>query len=184
MNAPEQIELARTVFSDSILAEFDAINPGSFEIVSIVGVRDFLKNLFLQSFQNKLIFTIIDTNSYRIIRNTPSFLDQEDKTLAPEFGPVFESQTISYEKGCYSGQEILMRMHSRGHTNRLWKSMRWSGPIEKGDEIFDENKAKIGTITYAIESPSWGWLSGAMLHRNALASAKFYVRNSFGTVIE
>src|SRR5579885_755028 len=44
--------------------------------------------------------------------------DYNDKTLPPELGPAFDKKYVSYNKGCYTGQEVLMRIHSRGHTNK------------------------------------------------------------------
>lgn len=44
------------------------------------------------------------------------------KTLPAELGEKFLSEHVSYNKGCYTGQEVIMRMHSRGHAN--WKWMR------------------------------------------------------------
>lgn len=46
--------------------------------------------------------------------------DVQYKTLPPELGASIEREFISYNKGCYTGQEVLQRIHSRGHTNRTW----------------------------------------------------------------
>ncbi|MFX6234584.1 tRNA-modifying protein YgfZ, partial [Acinetobacter baumannii] len=55
--------------------------------------------------------------------------DTTQKTLPPELGPAFESRTVSYTKGCYMGQEVLMRIHSRGHTNRTWVCLTSAEPL-------------------------------------------------------
>lgn len=62
-------------------------------------------------------------------------IDTSDKTLPPELGPAFEARTISYRKGCYTGQEVLMRIHSRGHTNRTWICLRSETPLIAGSVV-------------------------------------------------
>jgi folate-binding protein YgfZ len=42
--------------------------------------------------------------------------DYDDKVIPHEAG--LELSHISYEKGCYTGQEIVVRVQSRGHANR------------------------------------------------------------------
>lgn len=46
--------------------------------------------------------------------------DVQEKTLPPELGERFSEKHLNYNKGCYTGQEVLQRIHSRGHTNRTW----------------------------------------------------------------
>lgn len=58
---------------------------------------------------------------YSLERKMPNWLyDVQPKTLPPELGKAIDERFISYDKGCYTGQEVLQRIHSRGHTNRTW----------------------------------------------------------------
>jgi tRNA-modifying protein YgfZ len=58
---------------------------------------------------------------FRLLAGHPVFgKDTGEKTLPPELGAAFENRYIHYNKGCYTGQEVLQRIHSRGHTNRTW----------------------------------------------------------------
>ncbi|HVA94105.1 MAG TPA: glycine cleavage T C-terminal barrel domain-containing protein [Candidatus Dormibacteraeota bacterium] len=55
-------------------------------------------------------------NSIRLESGTPWFgLDYSDKNIPHE--ATLEHSHISYEKGCYTGQEIVERVRSRGHAN-------------------------------------------------------------------
>ncbi|MFQ3611901.1 MAG: hypothetical protein SNJ72_10460, partial [Fimbriimonadales bacterium] len=54
-------------------------------------------------------------------------VDMTERTLASEMGKPFEASHISYTKGCYVGQEVLMRIYARGHTNRTWVPMKLEG---------------------------------------------------------
>ncbi len=54
-------------------------------------------------------------------KNKPNWIfDIREKTLPPELGDEFAAKHINYNKGCYTGQEVLQRIHSRGHTNKTW----------------------------------------------------------------
>ena len=92
--------------------------------------------------------------------------DMGPRTLPPELGPAFETRHISYNKGCYTGQEILMRMHSRGHTNKTWMGLVADAPLTLGAEIMHRGKT-VGTITSAAVSPDYGPIGAATLRNEA-----------------
>jgi len=93
-------------------------------------------------------------------------VDYTEKTLPPELGPAFEAKHVSYNKGCYTGQEVLMRMHSRGHTNKTWVGLLLESPVE-GKAKVQMNGEDVGTITSAAMSPEFGAIAGAMLRNEA-----------------
>jgi folate-binding protein YgfZ len=63
-------------------------------------------------------------NSIRLECGTPWFgADYDDKNIPHEAG--LEHSHISYEKGCYTGQEIVERVRSRGHANRRLASLQF-----------------------------------------------------------
>ena len=65
-------------------------------------------------------------------------------------------RAISFEKGCYIGQEIVARMKYRGHPNRLLRGFEIASdvPTESGDRLFDGDK-EIGWMTSAVVSPTF-----------------------------
>jgi folate-binding protein YgfZ len=94
--------------------------------------------------------------------------DYDAKTLPPELGTAFETRHISYSKGCYTGQEVLMRMHSRGHTNRTWVGLLTESPVEAGSVVKHRIRPDAGKVTSAGYSPDYGPIAAAMV-RNDLA---------------
>lgn len=63
-------------------------------------------------------------NSVRLESGTAWFgHDYEDKNIPHEGG--LENSHISYEKGCYTGQEIVERVRSRGHVNRRLTALKF-----------------------------------------------------------
>jgi folate-binding protein YgfZ len=51
----------------------------------------------------------------------------DEKTLVQEVR-FDENGGVSYEKGCYTGQETVARLHFRGHTNRDLRGLVWTDP--------------------------------------------------------
>jgi folate-binding protein YgfZ len=81
--------------------------------------------------------------------------DYDDRQIPHEAG--LEHSHISYEKGCYTGQEIVERVRSRGHANRRLTELRF--PVDEAAAaetklIFAGNE--IGSVTSSAFSPILG----------------------------
>jgi aminomethyltransferase len=68
-------------------------------------------------------------------------------------------RAISFEKGCYTGQEVVARLHYRGHVNRVLRGLRpvgdaaeWFGP---GVELEFEGR-RVGSVSTTVSSPRLG----------------------------
>ncbi|BCW95946.1 MAG: hypothetical protein WHS44_12570 [Fimbriimonadales bacterium] len=85
-------------------------------------------------------------------------VDWGARTLAAEMGEPFVHTHISYTKGCYVGQEVLMRIHARGHTNRTWVPLQVAGDAvpAQGTAIHASDRAEVGWITGAVRAPALG----------------------------
>lgn len=68
---------------------------------------------------------------------------------------------LHYSKGCYIGQEIVERVRSRGHVNRLLAGLRLEGsqPPAAGARILVAG-ADVGKVTSAVYSPVQGQIVG------------------------
>jgi len=67
-----------------------------------------------------------------------------EETLPPEAG--LESRAISYDKGCYTGQEVISRIKSIGHVNRRVVGLRSEREISPGTAFFFDGK-EAGVVT-------------------------------------
>jgi folate-binding protein YgfZ len=67
---------------------------------------------------------------------------------------VLENTHISFQKGCYTGQEIVERVRTRGHVNRKRVGLRFStvAPPAAGTKL-RAGDAEIGFVTSAAFSP-------------------------------
>jgi folate-binding protein YgfZ len=81
--------------------------------------------------------------------------DFDDRVIPHEAG--LEQSHISYTKGCYTGQEIVERVRSRGHANRRRMGLAFSGEglPEAGAKLTAEGK-EAGWVTSAVFSPAAG----------------------------
>lgn len=77
--------------------------------------------------------------------------DVNEKTIPQESGLVPE--TVSFTKGCYLGQELVARIDSRGHVNRLLRGVVVGTNVlpPEGAELFAA-EAPVGRITSIAES--------------------------------
>jgi folate-binding protein YgfZ len=95
-------------------------------------------------------------NSVRLEVGTPWFgTDYGDKQIPHEAG--LEQSHINYEKGCYTGQEIVERVRSRGHVNRRLTELQFStsaAPSAGTALLHDGND--VGSITSTGYSPRVG----------------------------
>jgi len=95
--------------------------------------------------------------------------DVNERTLPPEIGPDFVARHISYTKGCYTGQEVLMRIHSRGHTNKTWVGLLLDEMAQPGDKVSEAERAEAGVVTSVARSPKFGPIAAAMVRNEAVA---------------
>lgn len=95
--------------------------------------------------------------TWRIERGLPAFGPEiHDGVLPQETG--LEARTISYTKGCYTGQEVVARIHYRGHVNRHLRGLRFpDGRGEPAPEttLYDGAK-EVGRVTSGAVSPRLG----------------------------
>jgi len=81
--------------------------------------------------------------------------DMDENTIPNEAG--LEARAISYDKGCYIGQETIARIKTYGHVNRQLVQMSLAGPDlpTRGDEILAEGR-EVGQVTSAARSTRLG----------------------------
>jgi folate-binding protein YgfZ len=91
----------------------------------------------------------------RIEAGTPRFgHDVDASVLLPEI--PFDN-LVSQTKGCYPGQEVVVRIRDRGHVNRQLRGLILEGgePPAAGADVWAADGA-IGRVTSATRSPALG----------------------------
>lgn len=69
---------------------------------------------------------------------------------------------ISFNKGCYIGQEIIARMESRGQISKKLVKLQADSAVEQGAEITADGR-KAGAITSAVGNMALGYVKTAVL---------------------
>ena len=83
--------------------------------------------------------------------------DTDERTIPQEAG--LERVAVSFTKGCFVGQELVCRIDTRGHVNRLLRRLRATEPLQRGAEVSYGDKV-VGVVTSAVDE-----LALAMLRR-------------------
>lgn len=92
-------------------------------------------------------------NALRLEAGSPWFgADFDDRVIPHEAG--IEQSHISYTKGCYTGQEIVERVRSRGRVNRRLTGLAFGGNgiPEPGARLL-AGQDEVGRVTSAAYSP-------------------------------
>jgi folate-binding protein YgfZ len=107
----------------------------------------------------------------RIENAYPVFgIDMTEETIPLEAG--IESRAISFTKGCYVGQEVIIRVLHRGHGRVAKKlvSVRINGQRPERGAKFYAGDREVGTVTSAAESPRLGTIALGYVHRDFIAA--------------
>src|SRR5215204_1306772 len=77
-------------------------------------------------------------------------------------------RAVSFEKGCYPGQETVARMHYRGHPNKRLRRLAVEGPLPDPGTPITQNEKQVGYLTSIASLPVDGeTLALGYLSRNA-----------------
>ncbi|MEN8143511.1 MAG: glycine cleavage T C-terminal barrel domain-containing protein [Gemmatimonadota bacterium] len=100
---------------------------------------------------------------WRVERGIPLYgPDISLENLPQETGQ--QERAISFTKGCYTGQEVVARIHYRGHVNRVLRGLRCSEPLAAGTELFSGGRSA-GQVTSAVTSPIFGHIGLGYVRR-------------------
>jgi folate-binding protein YgfZ len=90
----------------------------------------------------------------RIEAGTPQLGAELDEEVLPDEAGL--DRAISMTKGCYTGQEIVARVRSRGQVNHLLVGLEFEGDLpEPGAELHNDTR-RTGEVTSCCASPSAG----------------------------
>jgi folate-binding protein YgfZ len=96
--------------------------------------------------------------------------DMDDNTL-PQEANLEALNAISYTKGCYTGQEVVARLHFRGHVNKRLVGLRIDGATmpARGTIVTADDGRECGDVRSVAMSPRYGVIALAMIRREIAA---------------
>ncbi len=140
-------------------SQFQISKPEFIEFQSNFGRNIFVpKNaadVFLKELKDKNAVKISD-ELYEVLRienGEPKYgVDMDETTIVPELGI---DGLISYNKGCYIGQEIIARIHFRGHVAKKLTGLVFEENVALAgnEEIKSLEGKNAGKITSTVFSP-------------------------------
>lgn len=90
--------------------------------------------------------------------------DMDAQAMPQEAG--VHTRAVSFEKGCYVGQETVARLYWKGKPNRHLRGLRPEEPIERRAEVRLGERV-VGRVGSACDSPRLGPVGLAILRREA-----------------
>ncbi len=88
---------------------------------------------------------------HRILRGVPLYgVDLGERELAQETN---QRHALHFTKGCYIGQEIVERVHSRGNVNRSFAGFRVDGPPPAPGSKIIFGEKEVGEVTSSAAIP-------------------------------
>lgn len=106
----------------------------------------------------------------RVEAGRPRFGAEITPALMPAEAGIVE-RAVSFEKGCYLGQEPVARLHYKGRPNRVLRGLRLSAGAEPGDTLALDGRI-VGEIATACVSPAKGAIALAVVRREAEPGAE------------
>jgi folate-binding protein YgfZ len=116
-----------------------------------------------------------DTRVVRIENGKPRYGEDIRETSLPQ--ETQQMHAISFNKGCYLGQEIVERIRAQGHVNKKLVRLAVDGadPLAAGTKL-KSGEAEAGEITSAVYSPQSSKVAAMGYVRTAFAEAGTVVR--------
>ena len=103
--------------------------------------------------------------------------DMDENTLAQEAAlDRADLGAISFDKGCYTGQETVARVHFRGHVNRILRGLRAGVPLDRGATLHGADGTQVGDVRSTALSPRFGPIALAYVRREIADGAGVTVR--------
>jgi folate-binding protein YgfZ len=117
----------------------------------------------------------------RIESGRPRFgIDFDTETIPEEAG--LNDRAVSFDKGCYVGQETVARLHYKGKPNRHLRGLRLSAPAATGTELRLGERV-VGVVGSVAASPVHGPIALALVRREASPGDELAVGDSGATAL-
>jgi folate-binding protein YgfZ len=91
----------------------------------------------------------------RIERGLPRMGVEFDSTMYPQEAAL-ETLAVSFDKGCYLGQEVVYMLQNRGHVKKKLVPLDLEGMVEKGAPVTTKEGDAVGEVRSSVVGPTTG----------------------------
>ena len=106
-------------------------------------------------------------------------VDFSSKNLSHEMR--MRDDYLAFDKGCYVGQETVMRVDVRGQVRKELRGIQLMSEPQDADVYC--NARKVGALTSSVAHPKLGWIGLAVLKDEAAVGATVQLGQVHGTVV-
>ncbi|MBZ0309522.1 MAG: glycine cleavage system protein T [Anaerolineae bacterium] len=140
------------IYEETLIARVKPLAGGGFWLM---GMPDALENL-----THRLLgwgAEIADAETMELLRIEAGYpaVELSDEYIPLEVG-LWDS--VSFNKGCYTGQEIIARMESRGKLAKMMVRLSLNDPLPAQTPLYLEGEP-VGKLTSIARQPSGGYLA-------------------------
>ncbi len=93
-------------------------------------------------------------NFEQIQLSIPMIFGETIESLLPHSIGLPQAGGVNFEKGCYTGQEIVARMHYRGNLKTHAHKLKLSALTKAGAEVHNQQAKKLGELIYSAQVTS------------------------------
>jgi folate-binding protein YgfZ len=114
----------------------------------------------------------------RIEAGRPEWGIDIDESTIPQEANFDDLEAISYTKGCYIGQEVVARVHFRGHVNRHLRGLRTTSAHAPptGAQLADDTGNHVGEVRSSVVSPRLGGIAIGMVRREVAPGSSLHAK--------
>ncbi len=119
----------------------------------------------------------------RIERMLPRFGVDFDVDCYPQEACV-EGLAVSFNKGCYLGQEAVFMLEKRGHVQKrlVRLVLDTETPPQAGEKICTEDGDEVGVVTSAIADGGQSWVIGSVRYKKTVSGTELRIGERAATV--
>jgi tRNA-modifying protein YgfZ len=175
LDALPMLGLWRSEDGHTEILRSDELSVGGFEVVAtperIAELRSALEAQGLREADEARVEML------RIERGLPRFGLEMDGETIPQEANLDVLGAISFTKGCYTGQEVVARIHFRGHVNKHLRWLRSEEALPVGALLLDVDGKEVGDVRSSTVSVERGPLAIAMVRREVTVGSELRVRS-------
>ena len=122
-----------------------------------------------------------------ILAGIPTVLPQTSDAFVPQMANLDAIDGVSFDKGCYTGQEIVARVHYRGRVKqRMYRAhVEDAAAPQPGDSVFASELPgqSAGTVVIAAASPEGGNDLLAVIQSDSVARGELHLYRADGPTL-
>ena len=126
--------------------------------------------------------TADEVASMRLEAGVPEWGIEMNEETIPQEAVLDDLGAISFDKGCYTGQEVVARVHFRGHVNRHLRRLTSTAPLAVGAKVLDAAGKEVGDVRSTAVSAARGPIAIAMVRREVEPGSSVSVKTPAGEV--